>query len=81
MAELETVDEDLQEFYHDLYSRPEMTDLTWLNTFRIISSRMGREKHVVAFIVYVPLDKIEVIEQIIASFQQIGDRFHLKNDK
>ena len=74
------VPEDLHDFYQDLYGRPEMTDLVWLNDFRIISSRMGREKHVVAFIVYVPLDRIEVIEDLNAAFRRIAEERDLKND-
>jgi hypothetical protein len=75
-----TVVEDLQSFYEELYSRPEMTDLVWLNDFRIISSRMGREKHVVAFIVYVPLDKLKIIEEIISEFRRIGEKSMIKHD-
>jgi len=75
-----SVDPDLQDFYAKLYSRPEMTDIVWLNTFRIISSRMGREKHVVAFIVYVPLDKIDLIMDINTVFSQIGDKHKVKHD-
>jgi len=63
-----------------LYSRPEMTDIVWLNTFRIISSRMGREKHVVAFIVYVPLDKIDLVVDINTVFSQIGDKHKVTHD-
>ena len=33
-----------------------MTDLVWLNEFRIVSSRMARQKHVVVFLMFVPLD-------------------------
>jgi hypothetical protein len=76
----EIVAPDLRDFYGELYSRPEMTDMVWLNDFRIISSRMGREKHVVAFIVYVPLDKIAIIEQINEDFRRIADGRSLKND-
>lgn len=76
----EAVAEDLRSFYRELYSRPEMKDLVWLNDFRIVSARMGREKHVVAFIVYVPLDKIEIIEKINAGFKRIGDHFAIKHD-
>jgi len=42
------VDEDLRDFYTRLYSRPEMTSMVWLNSFRIVSSRMGRGKHILA---------------------------------
>lgn len=75
----ETVDEDLRSCYLQLYSRPEMTDLVWLNTFRIISARMGREKHVVAFILYVPLNRIELIKRIIEDFERIASARNLKH--
>jgi hypothetical protein len=74
------VDPDLRLFYRELYSRPEMADLVWLNDFRIISSRMGREKHVVAFIVYVPLDNIPLIQEINREFKRIADEHSIKND-
>jgi hypothetical protein len=57
-----------------------MTDLVWLNMFRIISSRMGRDRHVVAFIVYVPLDRAETSGEIIGEFRRIGDACGIKND-
>jgi FAD/FMN-containing dehydrogenase len=37
-------DEDLQEFFGEVYSRPEMTDVIWLHSFRILPSRMIRQK-------------------------------------
>jgi hypothetical protein len=64
------VDEDLREFYTRLYSRPEMTSMVWLNTFRIVSSRMGRHKHVLAFLVYLPLDRMDFIQNIISEFEK-----------
>jgi len=75
-----TVPPDMQGFYYKLYQDPRLTDLVWLNDFRIISSRMGREKHVVAWIVYVPLEMPEVVEDIYSRFRQIADRWKLKND-
>ncbi len=50
------VDPDLREAYERLYRRPELTDLVWLNEFRIVSARMCRAKHVVVWLMYVPLD-------------------------
>jgi FAD/FMN-containing dehydrogenase/ferredoxin len=75
-----SVDEDLRDFYAQLYSRPEMTDLVWLNMFRIISSRMGRHKHIVAFILYVPLDRIETIKGINNLFKEVGDKYGIENE-
>ena len=73
------VDQDLRDFYTQLYTRPEMTDLVWLNMFRIVSSRMARHKHVVAFILYVPLDRVERVNEINAMFKEVGDRHSIDN--
>lgn len=74
------VSEDLKAFYTRLYEDPKLTDLVWLTDFRILSSRMGREKHVVPWIVYVPLDKPELIAEINDEFRRIGDKWKVKND-
>ena len=75
-----SVDEDLRDFYVQLYSRPEMTDMVWLNMFRIVSSRMSRHKHMVAFLIYVPLARLDVINHINAEFKKIADAQGLDND-
>ncbi len=67
-------DPDLRDFYSRLYARPEMTDLVWLNTFRIVSARMSRHKHMVALILYIPLDRQPLIDQIIGDFQRIAEK-------
>jgi hypothetical protein len=74
------VEEDLRDFYTQLYSRPEMTDLVWLNMFRIISSRMARHKHVIAFILYVPLDRIDTIGEVNGLFKKVGDKYSIENE-
>lgn len=71
---------DLRAAYTRLYRRPEMTDLVWLNMFRILSSRMGREKHLLPLILYVPLDKPEVIGALVSGLKRIADAMNLKND-
>jgi hypothetical protein len=75
-----TMPEDLKTFYENLYAEPQMTDLVWLNTFRVVSSRMGRRKHIIPFIGYVPLDKIAVIMAMKAEFKRIGDIYDIDND-
>lgn len=75
-----SVDEDLREFYTRLYARPEMTDMVWLNMFRIVSARMSRRKHMFAFLIYVPLDKIDVINGIIAGFVRIAEAHQIDHD-
>jgi hypothetical protein len=37
-------DEDLQDFFKEIYSKPEMTDIVWLHAFRILPSRMMRQR-------------------------------------
>lgn len=75
-----TVDEDMRDFYTALYSRPEMSDILWLNSFRIISSRMGRAGHVVAFILYVPLDRPDLIESIVLDFRRVASDNGVRGD-
>ncbi|HYA48905.1 MAG TPA: FAD-binding oxidoreductase, partial [Burkholderiales bacterium] len=74
------VDEDLRDFYARLYAQPEMTDMVWLNMFRIVSARMSRRKHMFAFLIYVPLDKPEVIKAIIAEFGRIAGAHGIGHD-
>ncbi len=74
------VDEDLRDFYTELYSRPEMTDMVWLNMFRIISARMSRKKHMFAFLIYVPLNRMDVIKEICAELKRIADAQGIEND-
>jgi hypothetical protein len=57
-----------------------MTDLVWLSSFRILSSRMGRAQHVFAVIVYAPLDPPEVIGRLAADFAAIGARHGIRGD-
>ena len=67
------VDQELKEAYRKLYSRPQLTDMVWLNDFRIVSTRMGREGHVVAFIVYLPLEDAALVKKIDEAFQKVAE--------
>jgi len=73
------VDPDLGPFFEELYSRPEMTDLVWLNTFRILSSRYWREKPCVAFVCYLPIDA-SLIAEIQGGLRDIGKKHGLKSE-
>jgi FAD/FMN-containing dehydrogenase len=37
-------DEDIQNFFEKVYLKPDMTDMIWLHSFRILPSRMIRQK-------------------------------------
>ena len=76
---VQETDPELRSFYEKIYARPEMTDLVWLNMFRILSSRMGREKQFSVNIIYLPLET-GLIGEICAEFKRIADRHGLKND-
>ncbi|MFO7932096.1 MAG: FAD-binding oxidoreductase [Desulfosalsimonas sp.] len=74
------VEEDLRDFYKDLYTSPRMTDMVWLTMFRIVSARMSRYKHMFAFLVYVPLDRMDVIDEIISSFADVAEKHGIEHD-
>jgi len=74
------VEEDLRKLYAGLYSEPRFTDMTWLNMFRILSCRMSRNKHMFAFLVYVPIDRHDIINHINAEFARIAEAQGLDND-
>ena len=61
------------------YSRPEMTDLVWLNMFRITSARVGREKHFFPILIYLPLDHY-LIEELCGEFGAIAKRHGIKHE-
>jgi len=73
------VDKDLSPFFEKLFSRPEMTDILWLNTFRIMSARVGRKKPFLPALLYLPVDK-ELINEFCNKFRLIGEKYHIDND-
>ncbi|MFU8769791.1 MAG: hypothetical protein ACNA7H_08660, partial [Desulfotignum sp.] len=74
------VGEDLRDFYEELYSRPHMTDLVWLTMFRIVSARMSRHKHMFAFLIYVPLEPVDAIRELITCFSKIAEKHGIDHD-
>jgi len=73
------VDEDLQDFFRKLYSRPEMTDLVWLNMYRILSSRIGRNYAYAPSLVFVSLDNLDKVVEICDMLKSIGNKYNLRN--
>jgi hypothetical protein len=73
------IDPELAPFYEELYSRPEMANLVWLNTFRVLSSRYDREKPCVAFVFYLPIDA-PLITEIQGRLRDIGKKHGLKSE-
>jgi FAD/FMN-containing dehydrogenase len=64
---------DLKPFYEEIYRRPRMTDPVWLTMFRILSARLGRDRHMFAFLLYVPPDDIDTLRRILALFAGTAD--------
>jgi FAD binding domain len=77
-AATDSIDPDLRDYFKRLYARPEMTDLRWLTTFRIISARIGRGRSFVSRIVWTPMDA-ELIAALAADLGRVGDRHGLPN--
>jgi len=73
------IDPDLRHFFEKLYSRPEMNDLVWSNTFRIQSTRCCRDKPSVALALYLPIDN-SLIAEIQDGLRGIAEKYHLKNE-
>lgn len=72
------IDPDLRSFFDTLYQRPEMSDLVWLNTFRIQSSRYCRENPCVALVCYLPIDT-PLISELQERLQAIAEKHHIRN--
>ncbi len=73
------VDADLRGFYTDLYRRPELTDMVWMNAFRIVSARMGRHKHIIAFILFIPLDE-RLVASLCERFAKVAGEMAIDHD-
>lgn len=74
------VDEEFRDFYRDLYQKPEMTDILWLNMFRITTARIGRGEHYNAIILYFSMNNMELIPEICGELKKIADECGLNND-
>ena len=74
------VHEDMREFYRQLYARPEMTDLVWLNMFRILSARSGRGLSFCGAVMYMPFDDVGAIAEVCEQLRAVGDKYDVVND-
>jgi len=73
------VDKDLQGFFRRLYSKPEMTNLVWLNTYRILSSRMDRKETWAPSLSLFSLDNLDKVVEICEVLRSIGDKYDLRS--
>ena len=75
----EEVDEELRPFFEKLFARKEMTDLVWLNMYRIMSTRLGRKKPFLPALMYLPIDNI-LINELSDKFRLIAEKHQIDHD-
>jgi hypothetical protein len=73
------VDPDLKHFYENLFSGKEMTDLVWLNMFRIMSTKIGRRKPFLPVLIYLPIDKA-LINELTGKFRLVAEKHGIDNE-
>ena len=73
------IDPELRPFFEKLFARPDITDLVWLNMYRIMSSRIGRRKPFLPVLIYLPIDNV-LVNELSAKFKQIADKHQIDND-
>jgi ferredoxin len=76
----QAVDEDLRDFYTTLYAKPQYTDAVWLSMHRIVSCRMGRDKHIFAFLVYLPADDMAMFNSLNETFGRTAEELGVDHD-
>lgn len=73
------IDPDLSPFFERLFSREEITDLVWLNMFRVMSTRLGRKKPFLPVLIYLPID-VGLINELNNKFRLIAEKYQIDND-
>ncbi len=75
----EEVEEEFRPFFKKLFSGKDMTDLVWLHTFRIMSTRLGRKKPFLPALIYLPVDNA-LINELCEKFRLTGEKYNIEND-
>jgi FAD binding domain len=73
------IDPELRPFFEKLFSDQEITDLVWLNTFRVMSTRLGRKKPFLPVLIYLPIDK-DLIKELNDKFRLVAEKYQIDND-
>ena len=71
-------DQDLQNFFEKVYYKPEMTDLVWLHAFRILPSRLMRQKMFMLRGGHIVAEKEKIIN-LHNMLKETGDKHKLQN--
>jgi len=68
-------DNDLKDFFTTLYKKPEMTDPIWLHEFRILPSRMLRQRMFMVRGGFMTAKK-DIILKAYETLNEVGDKYH-----
>jgi len=71
-------DEDLQDFFKKVYAKPEITNAGWLHAFRILPSRLLRQKMFMVRGGFMPADT-KIIMNLTSMLKEVGDKYSLEN--
>jgi hypothetical protein len=72
-------DKDLQDFFRKVYSKPEMTDVVWLHAFRILPSRLMRQRMAMGPGGAVWAGDKDHVLKWVHMFAEVGDKYHLEH--
>ncbi|MDP4209211.1 MAG: FAD-binding oxidoreductase [Bacteroidota bacterium] len=73
------IDPELRPFFERLFLLEEITDLVWLNMYRIMSTRLGRKKPFLPVLIYLPIDPV-LINDLKDKFRLIAEKHQIDND-
>jgi hypothetical protein len=71
-------DTDLQGFFEKLYAKPEMTDVVWLHDFRILPSRLMRQKMFLLRGGYLVADKQKILD-LTTMLDETANKYRLQH--
>ena len=72
-------DADLQDFFRKVYAKPEMSDVIWLHAFRILPSRLMRQRMTMGPGGAVWAGDKEHVLKWVRMFAEVGDKYHLEH--
>lgn len=73
------IDPELRPFFERLFLLKEITDLVWLNMYRVMSTRLGRKKPFLPVLIYLPIDSV-LINDLKNKFRLIAEKHQIDND-
>ena len=72
-------DADLQDFFRKVYAKPEMSDVIWLHAFRILPSRLMRQRMTMGPGGAIWAGDKEHVLKWVRMFAEVGDKYHLEH--